>query len=85
MANNTRITGDAYVAGGTTVGTDQESDCSGLNCTDFIFGKSVGGNNQLDPAQSFIAGSSNYLNKVSLKLKKPSQGATSPFASIPSV
>lgn len=70
MTNNSKITGDAYVAGGVATNADQESDCASINCTEFIFGKNVGGDNRLDPAQSFIPESSNYLNKVSLKLKK---------------
>ncbi len=70
MNNNARITGDAYVAGGTTPNPDQSEDCSSTNCTDFVFGKNIGGENRLDAAQSFQPTVSNVLNKVSLKLKK---------------
>lgn len=70
MDNNARITGDAYVAGGMAEVADQQSDCTPLNCTDFIFGKNVAGDDRLDIAQSFQLGSSNYLSKVALKLKK---------------
>lgn len=70
MDNNAKITGDAYVAGGIAAVADQQSDCAPPNCTDFIFGKNVAGNNRLDIAQSFRLGSSNYLGKVELKLKK---------------
>lgn len=70
MDNNAKITGDAYVAGGTAAAADQQSDCSSPNCTDFIFGKNVAGNDRLDVAQSFQPSSSNYLSKAALKLKK---------------
>jgi len=68
--NTTRITGDVFVAGAGQTTADQESDCFGVNCQDFIFGKSVGGENRLDAAQSFIPESSGSLNKVSIKIKK---------------
>lgn len=68
--NNIFITGDAYVAGGTQASADQESDCLGSNCTDFIFGKNTGGENRLDAAQSFQPATPSVLNKVTLKLKK---------------
>lgn len=64
------ITGDVYVAGGIQPTADQENDCFGSNCTDFIFGKNVGGSNRLDVAQSFKPSTSSVINKVSLKLKK---------------
>lgn len=70
MSNNAVITGDTFVAGGTAAASDQESDCDGVNCTDFVFGKNVSGNDRLDTAQSFEPSSSDYLNKISLKLKK---------------
>lgn len=70
MDNNARITGDAYVAGGTVPTPDQENECISPNCVDFIFGKSVGSDNRLDVAQSFKPDSSNYLSKIALKLKK---------------
>lgn len=68
--NGNQITGDVYIAGGTQVIPDQSTDCSGSNCTDFIFGKKVGGDSILNVAQSFKPGTSGILNKVSLKLKK---------------
>lgn len=64
------ITGDVFVAGGTQPSADQQSDCSVPNCSDFIFGKKVGVNDQLDVAQSFQPTVTNVINKVSLKLKK---------------
>lgn len=70
MANIAKINGDAYVAGGIQPVADQQSDCTGVNCDDFIFGKVVGGQSQLDVAQSFTPSTTNVLNKVSLKLKK---------------
>lgn len=68
--NNNRITGDAWVAGGVQPSADQSFDCTPPNCTDFIFGKSVGGESQYDVAQSFKPNISSTLNKVSLKLRK---------------
>lgn len=68
--NNETITGDVYIAGGTQTSADQQSDCTGVNCADFVFGKTVSGNNQLDVAQSFKPSSTAVINKVSLKLKK---------------
>lgn len=68
MANGAKITGDAFVAGGTQPTADQEYDCS--VCTDFIFGKNVGGENRLDVAQSFKPSTTQAINKLSLKLKK---------------
>lgn len=65
-----QISGDAWVAGGPQASADQQTDCVDTNCTDFIFGKTVGGNLQLDVAQSFKPSSSGLLNKVSVKIKK---------------
>lgn len=65
---NNQITGDIWVAGGPQGSPDQQTDCTGGNCQDFIFGKVVNGT--LDVAQSFQATSSGSLNKVSLKLYK---------------
>lgn len=69
MSNNAQITGDAYVAGGTAPNPDQQSVCS-TYCGDFIFGTNVNGQDRLDVAQSFVPGVSDYLNKVSIRLKK---------------
>lgn len=68
--NNNVITGDAYVAGGPAGSADQQTDCEGSNCTDFLFGKSVDGVLQLDVAQSFKPSISEKLNKISVKIKK---------------
>lgn len=68
--NGSTITGDVYVAGGVQPTADQQTDCSGINCQDFIFGKNVNGNNQLDIAQSFKPTSEARLSKIALKLKK---------------
>lgn len=70
MDNNSRITGDAYVAGGVVPQPDQESDCSLSDCTDYIFGKVVGGESRADVAQSFQPSTSITINKIALKLKK---------------
>ncbi|MDO8638690.1 MAG: choice-of-anchor R domain-containing protein [Candidatus Daviesbacteria bacterium] len=68
--NNEIITGDTYVAGGAQPNPDQQTDCNDSSCTDFIFGKNVGGVDRLDVAQSFKPSSTALINKVSLKLKK---------------
>ena len=68
--NENNITGDVWVAGGPAGSPDQETDCTDSNCQDFIFGKVVNGNSQLDVAQSFQPTSTGSLNKVSLKLYK---------------
>lgn len=66
-----QVTGDMYVAGGTSPAADQETpDCSGINCSDFYFGKNISGNNQFDVAQSFESSASQVINKVALRLKK---------------
>jgi len=62
--SNSQITGDAYVAGGTALISDQEYT---IHDDDFIFGKT---NPQVDIAQSFIPGTSDVLNKISLYIKK---------------
>jgi len=70
MTNGAVITGDAYVAGGVQPTADQQNSCVNPNCLDFVFGKNVGGNNQLDASQSFRPSSTAVINKVALKLKK---------------
>lgn len=77
--NSNVISGDVWVAGGAQPTPDQFTpDCSGNNCQDFIFGKVVSGNSQLDVAQSFKPGSSGVLNKVSIKIKKISSEVGKP-------
>lgn len=68
--NSNVITGDAWVAGGAQAVADQQTDCDGSNCTDYIFGKSISGEVRLDVAQSFKPGINEVLNKVSIKIKK---------------
>lgn len=70
MDNNSKITGDAWVAGGVSGTPDQQNECVGINCSDFIFGKIVSGETHLDVAQSFQLSSDSKVNKVALKLKK---------------
>lgn len=65
-----RFTGDVRVAGASQATADQQSDCFGANCQDYIFGKNVNGENRQDVAQSFKPSAENHLNKISLKLKK---------------
>ena len=64
------ITGDAYVAAGTSPTADIQKQCEMPNCDDYIFGKSVNGENRLDVAQSFRPSTTSSINKVSLRLKK---------------
>lgn len=68
--NNSVFTGDVWVAGAGQATADQQNDCSGANCQDYIFGKNVGGENIQDVAQSFTPSSNGNLNKVLIKLKK---------------
>lgn len=75
--NDTVVTGDVWVAGTGQATADQQSDCFGANCQDYIFGKNVGGENRQDVAQSFKPSNEGNLNKVSLKLKKAGTPANS--------
>lgn len=74
MGDNNVITGDAWVAGGPQASADQSTDCTGVNCTDFIFGKDSSG--ALDVGMSFKPSCTNpptcavVLNKVTVKVKK---------------
>ncbi len=68
--NNNQVTGDIWVASAPQAFPDQSTDCTGLNCQDFLFGKNVGGNIILDVAQSFAPSEAKPLNRVSLKVKK---------------
>ncbi len=70
MNNSNTITGDAWVAGGPSPIADQQTDCEGVNCQDFSFGKIVDGQDRLDIAQSFKPSTTNTINKVSIKIKK---------------
>lgn len=69
VGNSSIITGDVWVAGGTQPTANQQSECVSL-CQDYLFGKSVSGENRLDVAQSFQISQDAVVNKVSLKLKK---------------
>lgn len=70
MDNNSKITGDGWVAGGVSGTPDQQNECVGVNCSDFIFGKSVSGQTRLDVAESFQLSADSKVSKVALKLKK---------------
>ena len=69
-SNNNTVNGDAWVAGGQQPTPDQETDCSGVNCFEYIFGKNVSGEDRIDVAQSFKPTSTNVLNRVSFNIKK---------------
>lgn len=64
------ITGDVWVAGGAAGSFNQQTDCESSNCQDYLFGKTISGENRLDIAQSFKPSLSAPLNKISLKIKK---------------
>jgi|Napbiome12C3dose_1001474.scaffolds.fasta_scaffold00001_167 Tfp pilus assembly protein PilX len=68
--NGNQVNGDILVAGGPSPTADQQTDCSDSNCQDFIFGKSVSGQDRFDVAQSFRPTTDGILNKVSVKIKK---------------
>lgn len=71
LGGNTSIfQGDVWVAGAGQAISDQQNDCFGVNCLDYVFGKSVGGENRQYVAQSFKPSTSGNLNKISVKLKK---------------
>lgn len=70
VGNSANITGDVWVAGGAQPTANQQSDCSSPNCSDYLFGKTISGENRLDIAQSFQLNSQTTINKISLKLKK---------------
>ncbi len=70
MGNGNIITGDAWVAAGVPPTADQQTDCEGSNCVDYLFGKTIDSQNRLDIAQSFRPQVTNKIRKVSLKLKK---------------
>jgi hypothetical protein len=63
---NTNVTGDVYIAGGTALAPDQQNTTYNA---DFIFGKT---NPQIDLAQSFTPSADNILNKVSFYIKRTS-------------
>ncbi len=68
--NSNIITGDAFIAGGAQATADQQTECEGSNCTDYIFGKIVFGESRLDVAQSFKPTINEVLNRISVKIKK---------------
>lgn len=70
MSNGSRITGDVYVAGGVQPTADQQSDCTGANCADYLFGKTISAQSRLDIAQSFQPSQTQVINKATFKLKK---------------
>lgn len=70
MGNDNVITGDAFVAAGVPAAANQQTDCEGSNCVDYVFGKTVDSQNRLDAAQSFRPSLSDKIRKLSLKMKK---------------
>ncbi|TSC87433.1 MAG: Uncharacterized protein G01um10147_610 [Microgenomates group bacterium Gr01-1014_7] len=70
MGNDNTITGGAWVAAGVPPTANQQTDCEGSNCVDFLFGKTVDGQNRQDIAQSFKPSITDKIRKVSIKIKK---------------
>ncbi len=68
--NGNVIAGDAWVAGGAQPTADLQPNCIDPNCSDFVFGKNVGGDDRLDIAQSFKPTITEVLNKILVKIKK---------------
>lgn len=68
-AGNT-ITGSAWVAAGIAPMSNQQTDCEGLNCTDYFFGRNISGQDRLDVGMSFRPSVTDKIRKVSLKIKK---------------
>lgn len=68
MGNGNTITGGAWVAAGVPPTANQQTDCQ--TCVDYLFGKTVDGQNRLDVAQSFKPSVTDKIRKVSLKIKK---------------
>lgn len=68
--NNNTITGDAWAAAGVPPTANQQTDCQGSNCQDFVFGKNIDGQERLDVGQSFKPTLADKIRKVSLRVKK---------------
>lgn len=69
MKNNSYVQGSVFVAAGTSTVANQQHDC--ISCYDFQFGKRIWNNDQVyDVAQQFMPTTSNFLNKVAIKIKK---------------
>lgn len=80
MGNSNTITGDGWVAAGVPSTADQQTDCQ--TCVDYIFGKTVDGQDRLDLAQSFRPSITDKIRKVSLKIKKFGSPPDSTFVRI---
>jgi len=65
--STSKITGDAWIAGGVEPNPDQNWT---IQNSDFAFGIKVGPTYYLDTAQSFVPSESKIINRVSLYLKK---------------
>lgn len=68
--NSNIVTGDIWIAGGPQPTADQQTDCADTNCQDFLFGRTINGENRRDVAQSFKISTNGVLNKFSFKIKK---------------
>jgi hypothetical protein len=72
--NNSLISGDVYISGGVSPSADQQSTCSGISCTDYLFGRNVSGQNRQYVAQSFQPAATNVLAKITLMVKRFGSG-----------
>lgn len=70
MGTGNIIEGGAWVAAGIAPTANQQTDCEGSNCMDYLFGRSIDGQDRLDVAMSFTPSIDDKIRKVSLKIKK---------------
>lgn len=70
MGEFNTITGGAWVAAGVAPFANQQTDCDGSNCTDYLFGRNISGQDRLDVGMSFKPSTTDKIRKVSLKIKK---------------
>ncbi|MBI2337871.1 hypothetical protein HYU95_01695 [Candidatus Daviesbacteria bacterium] len=70
MGENDILTGEVWVAAGIAPVADQQTNCEGANCTDYLFGRNIGGQDRLDIGMSFRPSVTDKIRKVSLKIKK---------------
>lgn len=68
--NDTVENGSVWVAAGIAPTANQQTDCEGGNCTDYLFGRSIGGQDRLDIGMSFQPSVTDRIRKASIKIKK---------------
>ncbi|MCL4366047.1 hypothetical protein M1437_02365 [Patescibacteria group bacterium] len=70
MDEGNNVTGSVWVAAGIAPTANQQTDCDGANCTDYLFGRNINGQDRLDVGMSFKPSITDKIRKVSLKIKK---------------